>query len=277
MTQVEKNVVYGMYSGLALLMDVYRPERSKGHGIVYINGSGWHAPFAYDAGQLKETPLGMSYIDAMQDGGYTVFAINHRQAPRFRYPAAVEDAQRAVRFLRHHAERFGISPDRIGACGGSSGGHLVSLLGTLAGDGEPSDMDPVNRESARVQCVVARAAPVDLVKNLNSAVSDFMGMFPRGEADGDYSLEHETYREASPVCHVSSQTAPFLLLAGTNDTVVPPEQPTMMTEALKAAGVPVELLWIEGAGHGPHFPGATNPPDYLGAMVIWFDRHLRGA
>src|SRR6266545_8110868 len=143
MTQIERNVVYGMVSGLALLMDVYRPESSKGRGIVYINGSGWHAPLAYDAGQLKETPLGMPYIEAMVAGGYTVFAINHRQAPRFRYPAAVEDAQRAVRFVRHHAAPFGIDAAGIGACGGSSGGHLVSLLGTLSGEGNPSDIDPV--------------------------------------------------------------------------------------------------------------------------------------
>ncbi|MCH7475257.1 MAG: alpha/beta hydrolase, partial [Gemmatimonadetes bacterium] len=69
------------------------------------------------------------------DAGYTVFTINHRAAPRFRYPAAVEDAQRAVRFIRHNAQRYGVDPDRIGGYGGSSGAHLVSLLGTMDGDG----------------------------------------------------------------------------------------------------------------------------------------------
>src|SRR5215831_11920486 len=161
---VERNVVYGMYSGLALLMDVFHPEKTNGHGIVYINGSGWHSPMAYGAAPLKDLPLGIPYAEALQHAGYTVFAINHRQAPRFRYPAAIEDAQRAVRFVRHNSKRFDISPARIGAAGGSSGGHLVSLLGTLTGEGDPDDQDPVNRESARVQCVVARAAPVDLAR-----------------------------------------------------------------------------------------------------------------
>jgi acetyl esterase/lipase len=255
-------------------MDVYQPEQPKGFGIVRINGSGWHAPLGYDAGPLKERRLGLRYIEAMQVGGYTVFAINHRQAPRFRYPAVVDDAQRAVRFVRHNATRFGISAERVGACGGSSGGHLVSLLGTLPGDGDADDPDPVNRESARVQSVVARAAPVDLIKQLNPAVSDFMGMIPRGEAGGAYSVEQRTYRDASPINHVSGESAPFLIIAGTLDTTVPPEQATLIHEALKAAGVPTELIWIEGAGHGPHFPGAVNPPDYLGAMVRWFDRFL---
>jgi len=148
MKNCEASVVFGMHSGLALLMDVYRPERGNRCGVVYINGSGWHMPLASDAGRLKETPLGMPYIEAMQAAGYTVFSINHRAAPRFRYPAAIEDAQRAVRFVRHHAERFGVESERIGACGGSSGGHLVSLLGTLSGNGDTDDPDAVNRAPA---------------------------------------------------------------------------------------------------------------------------------
>ena len=71
--------------------------------------------------------------------------------------------QRAVRFVRHYATRFGINPDRIGAAGGSSGGYLVSMVGVMDGQGDQNDSDPVNRESAKVQCVVARAAPTDLL------------------------------------------------------------------------------------------------------------------
>src|SRR5687767_5177862 len=139
-TMKSENVVYGMYSGLALLMDVYAPEgEANGHGIVHISGSGWGAPLGLDARQLKEA--GHVEIEArpLVAAGYTVFSINHRATPRFPYPAAVEDAQRAVRFVRHHADRFGIRADRIGAIGGSSGGHLVSMLGVLDGDGDPED------------------------------------------------------------------------------------------------------------------------------------------
>lgn len=52
--RVEKNQVYGMYSGLALLMDIHYPAKPNGYGIVFIAGSGWHAPMSYDAWQLKE-------------------------------------------------------------------------------------------------------------------------------------------------------------------------------------------------------------------------------
>ena len=282
MPDFEKNVVYGMVSGLALLMDVYRPLSSKHRGIVYINGSGWHSALSYDAAQLKEAPLGMPYIEKMVANGYTVFAINHRQEPRFRYPAAIEDAQRAVRFVRHNATAYDIDPDHIGACGGSSGGHLVSLLGTLGGEGSPEDPDPVERESAAVQCVVARAPILDLARVISSgagvvaSTADFMGMTPRGEA-GALTTEGRTYAEASPITHVSKNTPPFLLIHGSEDVTVPYDQSEIMLDALQSAGVASELLPIPFAGHGPNFPGANDPPDYLGAVVRWFDEHLSGA
>jgi acetyl esterase/lipase len=157
--RVNKNVVYGMYSGLGLLMDVYRPAQPNGIAIVAIQGSGWYSPMRYDASQLKSSREVTSHAERFAAAGYTVFAINHRQAPRFRYPAPIEDAQRAVRFVRAHASEYGITADRIGAWGSSSGGHLVELLATMDGKGETSDSDPVNRLSAKVQAVVALFAP----------------------------------------------------------------------------------------------------------------------
>jgi acetyl esterase/lipase len=95
--RIESNVIYGMYSGLALLMDVYYPEKPNGYGVVFIAGSGWHAPQEYSAEPLSKGPQGKLYAPRLTAAGYTVFSISHRAAPRFRYPAAVEDARRAVR------------------------------------------------------------------------------------------------------------------------------------------------------------------------------------
>jgi acetyl esterase/lipase len=214
------------------------------------------------------------YVKPLTQAGYTVFAVNHRAAPRFRYPAAVEDVERAVRFVRHHAARYAIRPDRIGGVGGSSGGHLVSLLGTLDGKGDPEDPDPVNRESTRLQCIVARAAPVDMAQRMAPAGASFLGM-PLNPAAAKTSVEYKTYREASPLYHVSADDPPWLLLHGDADTTVPFEQSVWMEQALAKAGVKVKLLRVPGGGHGPSFPGATNPPDYLGEMVRWLDQYLR--
>lgn len=270
--EVEKNVVYGMVSGLALLMDVYYPERPNGTGIVVIPGSGWFAPLGYGVQDLKGSgPWGADhwYLSPLFDAGYTLFVLNHRGAPRFPYPAAVEDARRAVRFVRHHADRFEVDPERLAAHGESSGGHLVSLLGTLDGARDAEAGDPVSRESAKVQAVVAAVAPADM-REFDSpmsvgAVTSFMGYpIPRGAVAEEW---RNAYREASPVEHVSPDDAPFFLVHGEEDRVVPFRQSEAMRDALREAGVEVHLLRIPGADHGGHKPFSYR-------SLGWLNRHL---
>ena len=268
---VEANIVYGMYSGTALLLDVYKPVSSNGYGIIYISGSGWTAPLAYGAAELKSNSQSQLYAKALSQAGYTVFSVNHRAVPRFRYPAPVEDVQRAVRFIRSKAAGFGIRANRIGAAGGSSGGHLVSMLGTLDGNGDAANPDPVERESAKVQWVVARAAPVDFLTGSNGNFLLGMAKPAAGERD---TAEYRTFKEASPVTYISADDPPFLLLHGDKDEQVAFGQSEEMEAKLKAAGVKVKLVRIPGGGHGPTFPGAVNPPDYLGEMTRWFNENL---
>src|SRR5215831_7777330 len=75
--RVENNVVYGMYAGLALLMDVHHPEKPNGYGVIFVAGSGWQAPLTYDAVGLKERQIEV-WGPPLLRAGYTVFAINHR-------------------------------------------------------------------------------------------------------------------------------------------------------------------------------------------------------
>ena len=275
--RVETNVVYGMYSGLALLMDVYYPADPNGYGIVFINGSGWHAPLSLDARPLKGSPDRPSpRVTRLLDNGYTLFSINHRAAPRFRYPAAVEDAQRAVRYIRHHAARYEINPERIGAIGSSSGGHLVSMLGVLDGDGDREDPSPVNQESSKVQTVVAWYPATDFVQFATgtggdkAAVSSFLTRFRQDPQ----SEEAQLYAEASPTSYVSSDDPPFLLIHGDADPVAPFSQSELFEEELAQTGVTVELMRVPGGGHGRNL-AVPNAPDYFGATVEWFDRYLR--
>ncbi len=275
---VERNLVYGMYSGMALLLDAYRPQRPNGFGVVLINGSGWRAPLGLDAEQLKDSEQTGMYAPPLTNAGYTVFAINHRSSPRFRHPAAIEDAHRAVRWVRANAARYGIQSERVGAAGGSSGGHLVSLLGLLDGAGDSDDIDPIGRLSGSVQCVVARAAPIDLVNAMSpaeggGALAAYLGASMQRAAPG--SPEYRLYEQASPIRYVSPTSPPFLLLHGDADDVVPVRNSELLYEALQRVGVAAKLIKIEGGRHGPGFPGAVDPPDYLGEMVGWFDRHLR--
>lgn len=270
---IEANLVYGMYSGLALLLDIYYPDQPNGYGIIHISGSGWSAPLGLDANPLKASPHVAFEGKPLVNAGYTLFTINHRATPRFSYPAAVEDAQRAVRFIRHHAAQFGITPDRIGAIGGSSGGHLVSLLGLLPGDGDPDDESPINRLSAKVQCVVAWAAPGNFIamQGRGGAPALFLGAsLTLDSAPG--SLEYRRALAASPITHVTAAAPPFFFIHGDADEVVPVTQSEAMAAALQAVGVPVKHRRVPGGGHGPSL---VADPAIGSEIVAWFDEHLR--
>jgi acetyl esterase/lipase len=276
---IERNVIYGMYSGLALLMDVHRPARPNGHGVVFIAGSGWQAAMTYGATPIKDTQIPI-WGPALLAAGYTVFSVNHRAAPRFHYPGAVHDVQRAVRFIRHHAKRYGIDPARIGGLGGSSGGHLVALVATLAAPGDAADADPVNREPATLQAIVLRAPLVDLPKLMEvpaaaALVTSFLEV-PYGDAaQPPYKA---LWAEASPVTHVSASTPPTLLIHGDADDLIPHAQSVGFAQALKAKGVPVELVTVPGGRHAADFGYAQPRPgwqDYYAMAAAWFDRQLK--
>lgn len=278
--RVETNIIYGMYSGLALLMDVHYPVNPNGYGIVFIATNRFHSPLHHDAEPTKQRAdrpiLGAEELLA---GGYTLFSINYRTAPRFRYPAPLEDAQRAIRYIRHHASRFGIDPDRIGAWGSGSGGYLASLLGVLDGGGNPQDLSPVNHESARVQTVAVFWPTTDFTELAAGDEGDktymvaFLGMRTAGNPQSEEAL---LYAEASPISYVSSDDPPVLLVHGDEDLIAPFNQSERFHDALVSAGVPASLIRMPGAGHGTQITTGVHPTEfYLGPTVEWFDRHLR--
>jgi acetyl esterase/lipase len=280
--RVESNVAYGLYSGLALLMDVHHPRAPNGYGVVFVAGSGWNAPLEYGAQGLKDEEEQLVYVHRLADAGYTVFTINHRAAPRFHFPAQLDDVQRAIRFVRHSAKHYGIDPNRIGGVGGSSGGHLISLVAMLGAPEISDDADPINREPATIQCLVVRAPPVDMKvmshlsesRGLPAAIS-FLGL----ALPIDDRSNEKLFAASSPISHVSRQAPPVLLIHGDADRTVPYQQSVAMEAALRAVNVQVTLLRIPGGDHGPDFGAAGKPhaewPDYLGEMVQWLDRYLK--
>lgn len=269
-SSLDKNVIVGMYSGLALVMNVHHPESPNGYGIIVIHGSGWGRPLAYDAPMLSER---VGIAGPLVEAGYTVFVLNHRATPRFQFPAPLEDVQRAVRFIRYHAADYDIDPVRIGAFGESSGGHLSHLLGTMDGHGDPDDPDPVSRASAKVQTVVAWSAPVDLTRRAGAARTLLIGAELRSRPP---PAELRLYQDASPINYVTPDDPPTLLVHGDADEVVLMEQSVLMRDALESVGVPSRFLQVPGGGHGPALGDASDPPDYVAATIAWFQQYLGG-
>jgi len=278
---VHKNVVYGMHGGLALLMDVYEPAESNGHALLYIAGSGWHWPTDYGAGGIKDAVASGALGgggDVFAGAGFTVFVINHRQAPLFRYPAAVEDARRAVRYIRHHGNEYGVTEEAMAAFGISSGAHLVLMLALEDGAGDPESADEVERHSSKVDVVAAFAGPTDLTAEdwVVTIGADYLTSFIGAPHDG---LSGGAHTEASPSSHVDGDDPPVLLVHGDNDQYVPVGQARSLAASLREHQVEVEYVEIAGGGHD--FDKVLNhDPNELPAfpaMARWLREHLPDA
>jgi acetyl esterase/lipase len=275
-TSIERNVVYGMYSGLALLLDVHHADKPNGRGVIFVAGSGWQAPLEYSALGLKDSPGFNPWGPALLRAGYSVFSVNHRAAPRFHYPALLDDVRRAVRFVRANAARYKIDSTHLGGIGASSGGHLIGLVATLQSSGSGDEPDPVDRESSALQAVVLLATPTDLTQLTGvtqQVARSFLGL--------PYSARNDNrlYTSASPIAHVSSTAPPILLIHGDADEGVPFQQSVAMEAALGAVGVPTKLVRLPGGVHradlGASEKADKSWPDFLGEMTRWLDAHLK--
>ncbi len=266
----DTHVVYGNYSGLALLMNVYYPKKPNGYGIVQISGSGFTRPLSLDADLLTEWRHVKFHSEPLLDAGYTIFALNHRMTPRFKYPAQIADVQRAVRFIRHNAKKYNINPDKIGAIGESSGGYLASMLGLLNGYENKHDDNPINNLSAKVQCVVALCSPMNLLGEID--VSFYLD-FRKKEQLIKGSIEHQISVEASPISHVSIDDPPVLFIHSRSDEKVDYSQSLEMHNKLKHKGVLTKLIEINGADH-EFFIAGKRVESFTEDFVKWMDIHL---
>ncbi len=279
--KVDRNVIFGMYSGLALLMDVYHPARPNGYGAIYVEGSGWTSSLNYGATPLKNFAGLSGYVRLLVEGGYTVFKIDHRATPRFVYPAQIEDAQRAVRYVRFHAKEYSIDPAHIAAVGYSSGAHLASLLGLLEGAGNAADRDPVNRESARVQCVIAGGTPAYLVpfpgyenQEGDNFLSWLIGETVKGVVTQGTPV-FDKLTEASPIHYVKVGAPPFLLIHGDADTLVPYGNAEALRQALEKVNAPVRVITVKGGTHTSVIGAQLT--EYGAELVPWLEKYLRAA
>jgi acetyl esterase/lipase len=271
-----------MVSGAALLMDAYRPVQSNGLGVLYLGGGGWASGPEYSAIGLKDTAF-VPLLNALAKAGYTVFAINYRTTPVFSYPEPLADVRRAIRFVRHSANPYGIDPNRIGGFGGSAGGHLIALAALTPNTGDAGDLDPINRQSTRIQAMALVAAPLDFLAPdfAGPAMGAFMRMRPPAANAPESSGQVRLYRDASPITHISADDPPTLLIHGDADTQVPLRQSEAFNTALQKVNVPSKLVVVPGGDHGATFglaAGVSRPPnwpDYIGEIVGWFDLHLK--
>jgi acetyl esterase/lipase len=256
------DVTYCTVDGIELKMDVYFPSEmsAPAPAAVYVHGGGWRSGD-------KRSGVGSREGSVLTGAGFVVFALNYRLAPEYRFPAMIEDVKCAIRSIRAHAFAYGIDSGRIGAFGGSAGGHLVSMLGTTDASAG-FDVGEHLEFSSRVQAVVDMFGPSDLTLQFSDEQTQ--------RASQVFTIDQLV--SGSPVTYITPDDPPFLILQGDRDRVVPPEQSQVLYDALVARGVPAQLVIVENAGHGfDPAGGEINPTrEQLAIMILsFFIQHLQ--
>lgn len=234
-------------------LDLYLPENPKGPLLVCIHGGAWQ-------GGSKNNAEGLE----MLAHGYAVANIEYRFSQHAIFPAQIEDCKAAIRWLRAHAADYGYDPERVGAWGGSAGGHLVALLATT-GQTKVFDVGEHLDQSSAIQCGIDLFGPTDFPDWKPPGKTPLVQRGGPGSCleqlfGGPIDDKMELAKLASPLTWVSREAAPLYILHGTKDPLVGLEQSQIFTDKLKSVGAEVRLEIIKGAGHGGLLFIADNRP-----------------
>ena len=259
---VLRNIEYATVDGISLLLDLYLPESSPTKSVplvIWVHGGGWRSG-------TKDQTLAPGILGEE----YAIASVEYRLSDVATYPAQIHDVKAAVRWLRAHADAYGLDPERFGAWGSSAGGHLVALLGVSCGNEElEGTVGEYLDESSCVQAVCDFYGPTDFL-----SIMEQRGVGPaRRPMAEDVLLGglvedlSDLAKLASPLTHVSADVPPFLIMHGSEDPVVPVEQSIGFNLALRSFGIDSTLIIIDGAGHG-------FPREELTPVKPFFDRVL---
>ena len=269
---LQKDRVYATVDGVDLLYDFAVPPEGNGPFpfVLCIHAGGW---------QLGNKKSYRDIVKELAGRGYAAATIEYRLAPDHKWPAQLEDVQRAVEFFRANAATHKIDRARIGLVGDDAGAHLALMLALVAAR---DDAGKPLEQSHRVQAVVNFFAPLDLrewrvnsswvetlirigfMKSSEQIIEDFLGARDRTA---------HIYVEVSPISHVTAGAPPILTFIGTEDPLVPVAQAQTFHAALKQAGVEEELVIVEGQDHDRE--NINHDDKAFERMYAFFDRHLK--
>jgi acetyl esterase/lipase len=266
---VKRDVLYDTIDKQKLYLDIAVPKEGGAYPcVVVLHGGAWMLGSRKDLSSgSRKNP---SIIEQVAARGYVVATVGYRLAPKFKFPAQIEDARSAVRFLRAHAKDYHIPAGKFAAGGFSAGGHLALLLG-LAGGVKEWDAGGNLDESSKVQCVVDFFGPTDLTLYSGSpGIVDSYLVPVFGKA---CKTDPEVLKKASPINYVSKDAPPVLMFHGNLDVIVPIVHSEKLLKKLRGAGATAELVTVPGEGHGWNGPTLARTLDQ---SVKFLDQHLKG-
>jgi acetyl esterase/lipase len=239
------NIPFAQPDGVPLNLDVYRPPQvGRYPSIIMIYGGAW---------QSGSPTQNAEFSRYMANQGYVVWAIAYRLAPRYQFPAQIEDVQSAIAFIQQHAAEYETDPDRLALMGRSAGAHLAMLAAFAP--------------NAPIRALVNYYGPVDLAAGYRDVpfpdpidsrkvLKCFLGSTP--------DERPELYEQASPIRYVTTTMShplpPSLLVYGGRDHIVQAKYGRMLAQRLDQTGTPVAFLEIPWADHAfdAVFNGVSN-------------------
>ena len=243
-------------------MYVYPAPGTDTHSAVIVMPGGGYVHLAIE----KEGGEEARWLNAH---GVTAFVLEYRLGPRYHFPSPMLDGARAMRYVRSHASELGVAKDKIGLWGFSAGGHLAGYLAAVNDNGAAEAEDPIDRVSDRPDFAIMSYGRFTMDASIPRK-TNMEGLL------GDHPTK-AMLDSISVVKLVTKNTAPCFIFSTTGDQTVNPMNATALYDALKQAGVPVELHIFERGQHGTGMAQGMKGMSELGIyptlLANWMEMH----
>ncbi len=241
-------------------LTIYFPEKEKSNhaAIVICPGGGY--------GILASNHEGRQIGEYFSKAGYTCIVLKYRLPSDSiminKTIAPLQDAQEAIRVVRRHAAEWYINPDKIGIMGFSAGGHLAATASTLYADNVYPVSDNVS-------------ARPDFSMLIYPVISMKLGLTHQGSRDNllGFNPDSALVKHYSNELQVTAQTPPAFLVHSADDDVVPVENSVLYFEAMKKAGVKVELHLYQSGGHGYGLGRESTQNSWPQSLLLWLKKN----
>lgn len=263
-------------SNRAMRMTLLVPRTTeKKPAIIYFPGGGFTTT---DYEKFIEMRF------ALAKAGFVVAAAEYRVVPN-KFPAILEDGKSAVRFLKAHADAYGIDASKIGVLGDSAGGYLSQMVAVTGNEKQFDKGDNLHVDST-VQAAATLYGISDLrnigagfdeaIQKVHQSPAVTEALLVNGVAFNEYPgasilSDSDKALAASSLGHIKKNLPPFLIMHGTEDKLVSPVQSEQLYEALKQNGNRVTYVKVQGAAHGDT---VWFQKPIIDKVVTWFKDNL---
>lgn len=264
-------------SNRAMRMTLLVPRTAeKKPAIIYFPGGGFTTT---DYEKFIEMRF------ALAKAGFVVAAAEYRVVPN-KFPAILEDGKSAVRFLKAHADAYGIDASKIGVLGDSAGGYLSQMVAVTGNEKQFDKGDNLHVDST-VQAAATLYGISDLrnigagfdeaIQKVHQSPAVTEALLVNGVAFNEYPgasilSDSDKALAASSLGHIKKNLPPFLIMHGTEDKLVSPVQSEQLYKALKQNGNRVTYVKVEGAAHGDT---VWFQKPIIDKVVTWFKDNLK--